>query len=927
MNKKTKFITAIGIIIVIFIISSFSSIIQFITDYKWFQELGYTQTFLTKLVTQFKIGIPVFLGLFILLMMYFLIIKKRYYRDNSIISDNKGEKRFNIFLGLISAVISFFVSSIVAGNLWFSILQFMNSTEFNIVDPLFNNDLSFYIFKLPLIQDILNILLLFIFLFVISTAVFYLVLLTIRRPMHQEDNVFDFHEVSKDGRINLNKILSQKIFKKALKQIGITGLIIFLIIAINYYLKTFDLLYSARGKVFGASYTDIHILLWLYRIMAVGAIVSGIGFLIGVLRKNIKTALVGPVILIIVSIVGGLANVAVEKYVVEPDQISKELPYLSHNIEYTQKAYGLENVVEKNFPVEQNLTKEDLLENEETIKNIRINDYRPIKQVYNQLQGIRPYYTFNDIDVGRYNINGEYTQVFLAARELDQNQLDEQAKNWINLHLKYTHGYGLTLSPVNSVTSEGQPELLVKNIPPTTDTNLKVQRPEIYFGELTNNYVILNTQEEEFDYPQGSDNQYTMYEGTAGIKLDGLNKLLFAIKEGDLKLLISGNITSDSRIVMNRNINDRVRKIAPFIQYDGDPYLVLNQEDGKLYWIIEGYTTSKRYPYSQPYGDNNINYIRNSVKIVVDAYNGDAKYYIVDENDPIIMTYKNIFPDLFLGKEEIPEGIKNHIRYSHQLFNIQSDIFKVYHMNNPRVFFAREDYWDIAKERYMADVQNVESNYVMFKLPDEEKAEFLLTVPYTPNNKDNITALFVARNDEQNYGNLILYKFPKSKTVRGPMQVESRIDQDSNISPQLSLWDQKGSAVLRGNLIVIPIEDSLLYVEPIYLMADNEKSLPEVKRVIVAYEDKIVMEETLDRALSKIFGEIDQEKDEDGVIDEVDPGIIDGNVKDIIERANELFNQAREASRNGDWAKYGEYINQLEDVLGQLNNIITDGDE
>lgn len=927
MNKKTKFITAIGIIIVIFIISSFSSIIQFITDYKWFQELGYTQTFLTKLVTQFKIGIPVFLGLFILLMMYFLIIKKRYYRDNSIISDKKGEKRFNIFLGLISAVISFFVSSIVAGNLWFSILQFMNSTEFNIVDPLFNNDLSFYIFKLPLIQDILNILLLFIFLFVISTAVFYLVLLTIRRPMHQEDNVFDFHEVSKDGRINLNKILSQKIFKKALKQIGITGLIIFLIIAINYYLKTFDLLYSARGKVFGASYTDIHILLWLYRIMAVGAIVSGIGFLIGVLRKNVKTALVGPVILIIVSIVGGLANVAVEKYVVEPDQISKELPYLSHNIEYTQKAYGLENVVEKNFPVEQNLTKEDLLENEETIKNIRINDYRPIKQVYNQLQGIRPYYTFNDIDVGRYNINGEYTQVFLAARELDQNQLDEQAKNWINLHLKYTHGYGLTLSPVNSVTSEGQPELLVKNIPPTTDTNLKVQRPEIYFGELTNNYVILNTQEEEFDYPQGSDNQYTMYEGTAGIKLDGLNKLLFAIKEGDLKLLISGNITSDSRIVMNRNINDRVRKIAPFIQYDGDPYLVLNQEDGKLYWIIEGYTTSKRYPYSQPYGDNNINYIRNSVKVVVDAYNGDAKYYIVDENDPVIMTYKNIFPDLFLGKEEIPEGIKDHIRYSHQLFNIQSDIFKVYHMNNPRVFFAREDYWDIAKERYMADVQNVESNYVMFKLPDEEKAEFLLTVPYTPNNKDNITALFVARNDEQNYGNLILYKFPKSKTVRGPMQVESRIDQDSNISPQLSLWDQKGSAVLRGNLIVIPIEDSLLYVEPIYLMADNEKSLPEVKRVIVAYEDKIVMEETLDRALSKIFGEIDQEKDEDGVIDEVDPGIIDGNVKDIIERANELFNQAREASRNGDWAKYGEYINQLEDVLGQLNSIITDSDE
>ncbi|MTI48746.1 UPF0182 family protein [Sporosalibacterium faouarense] len=924
MNRKTKYITAVGIIIVIFIISSFSSIIEFVTDYKWFNELGYTKTFLTKLVTQFKIGIPAFLILFGLMIGYLLFIKKRYYKDVGIMPDKKGERKLNVFLGLISALLSFFVSSIISGNLWFSILQFINSTKFNTNDPIFNKDLSFYIFKLPLIKDIMNILLLIIFLFIISTVVFYLVLITLRRPKNEAENVFDFNEFANNGKVNINKIFNKKLFKRAWFQIGISGLMIFIIIAINYYLRAYDLLYSTRGEVFGASYTDVHVSLWLYRIMAIGALVSGIGFLIGVLKKNIKLALTGPVIMIVVSIIGGLAGVAVEKYIVEPDQISKELPYLAHNIEYTQKAYGLEDVVEKDFPVEQNLTKEDLLENQETIKNIRINDYRPIKQVYFQLQGIRPYYKFNDIDVGRYTINDEYTQVFLSARELDQKELDSQAQNWINLHLKYTHGYGFTLSPVNSVTSEGQPELLVKDIPPKTDTNLVINRPEIYFGEMTNNYVILNTDEEEFDYPQGSSNAYTTYKGTAGIKLNGLNKLLFSIKQRDLKLLISGNITSDSRIVLNRNIADRVRKIAPFIQYDDDPYLVVNQEDGKLYWIIEGYTASQRYPYSQPYNSKGINYIRNSVKIVIDAYNGDAKYYVMDENDPVIMTYKNIFPDLFSSKEDMPVGIEEHLRYSHHLFDIQSNIYRAYHMNNPEVFFAREDYWAIAQEKYMEDILNVESNYVMVKLPEEEKAEFLLTVPYTPNNKDNMTALFVGRNDGANYGQLILYKFPKSKNIRGPMQVESRIDQDSNISPQLSLWDQKGSTVLRGNLITIPVEDSLLYVEPIYLKADNENSLPEVKRVIVAYEDRIVMEETLDRALSQIFGQVDQEKDDSGVIDDIDTDVEDENVKSIIQKANQLFNQAKEASREGNWSEYGEYINQLEEILGQLDNYYSD---
>ncbi|KPU27556.1 hypothetical protein TR13x_05615 [Caloranaerobacter sp. TR13] len=909
------YIIGIAIILALVLISSFSSIINFITDYLWFKELGYTKTFFTKLRTQFTIGIPTFILLTLLLVFYFKSIKKSYYKIAGIIPNKAGERRLNSVLWAVSALISLYISSIFAGNLWFTILKFINSNNFNINDPIFNKDISFYIFKLPLLSEIINLLLLLCFILIILTAVFYLILITIRRPgIYNEDEFYD-------GPVrNINSLFSKRIFKVALFQIGLIGLVIFIVIGLNFILKSYGILYSTRGKVYGASFTDVHISLWIYRIMAFISVISAIGFFIGIIRKKVRLALTGPVVLIIFSMIGSIVSGLFQQFIVEPNEISKEEKYFTYNIEYTQKAYGLENVKEMNFNVEQNLTRDDLINNKETIKNIRINDYRPINQVYNQLQGIRQYYRFNDIDIDRYYINGEYTQVFLAARELDQEKLSNQAKTWINQHLKYTHGYGLTLSPVNSVTPEGQPKLLIKDIPPVTETDLKIERPEIYFGELTNDYIIVNTDEKEFDYPIGENNQEAIYQGLAGIKLSGINRLLFAIREGSFKLILSSDINSDSRIIINRNIIDRVKKIAPFIIYDSDPYLVINQEDGKLYWIIDGYTVSSRYPYSQPYRDSNINYIRNSVKVVIDAYNGTTKYYVFDEDDPIIMTYKNIFSDLFLDKDQMPKGLKEHVRYPQLLFDIQAEVYKLYHINNPVVFYNKEDVWDIAKEKYMSNVKEAESNYVMFKLPDEEKAEFLLTVPYTPATKPNMTALFVARNDGDNYGKLFIYKFPKSKTVDGLMMIESRIDQDSNISPQLTLWSQKGSIVLRGNLLVVPIENSLLYVEPIYLQADNENSLPEVKRVIVAYKNKIVMEETLDEALTKIFGQIDREEDKNGVIDNVDINISDGNLTEIIKKANEIFNKAKEASQKGDWAKYGEYLNKLENILNSLNN-------
>ena len=615
----------------------------------------------------------------------------------------------------------------------------------------------------------------------------------------------------------------------------------------------------------------------------------------------------------------------VEKFVVEPDQLSKETKYIEYSIKSTQEAYGLNKVKKVQFPADDELTIEDMKNNKEVIENIRINDQEPLIQVYNQLQGIRPYYSFNDVDVDRYVIDGAYRQVFLSARELDQSKLNDQAKTWVNQYLKYTHGYGVALSPVNKVTAQGQPEMIIKNIPPTTTTDMKIARPEIYFGEKTDEYVILNTDEKEFDYPSGSNNEETLYEGKAGIPLSFMNKILFSIREGTYKLLISNNINSDSKIVINRNILQRVYEVTPFIYYDPNAYLVINQDDGKLYWIIEGFTASNKYPYSQPTSKfvegMDVNYLRNSVKVTIDAYDGTTNFYITDDSDPIINTYDKIFTDLFKPIIDMPKGIKDHVRYSQAYFDIQSDMYRLYHIENPTVFFGREDYWDISNEKYMDHGEEpVGSSYVMFKLPDEEKVEFLLTTQYSPQNKDNMIAMLAARNDGDNYGELVLYEFPKTKSIPGPNMIETKIDQDPVISPQLTLWSQVGSSVLRGNTLVIPIENSLLYVEPIYLKSDTKSNFPEMKMVVVSFADKIIMESTLEKALERIFGASNGNNVNKPV--ETPGGNENKTVNDLILQANELYIKANEASKSGDWAAYGNSLKQLEEILKQLNIVV-----
>lgn len=940
---------SIVILFVIIILALFLLLINFITDWLWFKEMGYVSVFLKQLVTELKVGIPTFVVLTLLINFYLKKLKKGYF--SKIVSHEATDmKKLNRYTNGISALFGLFTAFYAVSALWFEILQFANATGFDIKDPLFNIDISFYVFQLDFLKQLNEMFIGLVLLIIVVTVIYYIILLSMHSPdvFEHDDTTADFTDgAGEDERYTGNenpfsgmgadnpfnkmfesfgrkaaqpkkpkKQFNDNNFKEMMHiasgQLSVLGVIFFLMIAINFFLKQFDLLHTHTGAVYGAGFTDVNITLWVYRVLIVLALIGAVTVVHHIRKKQFKKILTIPVIMIMVGAVGIGAGYLVQNFIVSPDEINKEEKYLERNIEYTQYAYQLDNVSVKSFAADNKLTGEDIAKNSDTIENIRINDYEPVNTFYNQTQSIRQYYKFNDVDVDRYMINGEYTQTYLSLREIDEEKITD---TWLNRHLKYTHGYGATLSRVDTVTSSGQPDVLIKNIPPQSDVEeIDITRPEIYFGEMTNDYVLVNTSEEEFDYPDGSANKYTKYEGNAGIELNFLNRVMFAIREQSVKILVSSNIKSDSKIIINRNIMDRVNKIMPYLSYDEDPYAVV--ADGKVYWMLDAYTTSSYYPYSQPYTNKlgDTNYIRNSVKVVIDAYNGDVSYYIVDENDPIAMTYQKIYPKLFKNLDEMPESLVSHIRYPSTLFNIQAQVYSRYHMEDVKVFYQNEDVWDIAKEIYGKEEQQMTPNYYIAKLPGEESAEFFNSIPFTPKSKQNMTALMVARNDGEHYGDLVLYSFPKSKTVYGPMQIEAQINQNTEISSDFTLWSSRGTTYRRGNLFVIPIETSLLYVEPIYLEAENS-AIPEVKRVIVAFDDKIAYEETLAEALESLFGEgtgtkppTEGSEGESGAM----------STSDWINKASESYNKAQDALKNGDWAEYGKYMDELEEALNNL---------
>ena len=680
MKKNIVLITSIVFLFIIIV--SLSRIVAFTINIKWFEEVGYLSVYLTKIVTVSKLMVPVFIISYISIWIYYKTLRKSILRWQKLIEVNLKIRKYEskIFIAT-NVIISLFLSYVFSSTYWNTILQYINATSFNIKDPIFHNDISFYIFKLPLIQALYGI-----FMFILILLV--VIILLIYFLLNAKDTIYSGGDSNPFSNIS---VLKSGITKFAGKQLAILSSLIMLVLSLGYLIKSWNLVYSTRGVVFGASYTDVHVSLLFYKIIIVFTLFASIIIFTSVMASKVKPIIISLVVIFLLIISEGVASTLFQTFIVTANEISFEKPYINYNIENTRKAFNINNIQNEPFNINDDLTQQDLVSNKDTIDNIKVNSVEPTSEYYNQVQVIRPYYTFNNIDVDRYDINGKVTPVFLSAREIDSNALGNDT--WQNNHLIYTHGYGVVMSNVNSVTSDGEPNFLIKDIPPNNSTNIPLTDPRIYFGEETNDFAIVDTGVPEFDYPVGGSNMSTEYSGKAGIKMTLMNRLLFAINEQDINFLLSKAITSNSKVLINRNIVERVKKIAPFLTYDNDPYLVIS--NGKLYWIIDAYTTTNKYPYSTPNG--NINYIRNSVKVVVDADNGTTNFYIVDKTDPIVETYAKIFPKLFKNIDSVPKDIIAHFRYPEDLFNIQSNVLAKYHVTDSDVFYNGESVlWDIA---------------------------------------------------------------------------------------------------------------------------------------------------------------------------------------------------------------------------------------
>jgi len=903
--------------IAIFVIFIFLfNIVGFVTDWWWFSELGYSQIFIKSLGVKIGLGlaVTVFAALFLLTNFSLAIRSKVPWLTTlpegligePVSLDNRLVRKLAF---AFSFIISLFLGLAAAAN-WLEILKFLSATSFGILDPVFGKEIAFYVFSLPVLKMGLSLARTLVFFTLTGCALVYV--------LRGSFNLSGFIG-NKFNRSDLNLIKKIEIKKEARLHLGILLFLFLATIAAGAYLSLFELLTSQSGLVFGAVYTDTTIkipILWgLIFTATLAAVLAAVwGF------RGRLTPLVGAVSLYIVVVLAfGIIPALIQKLVVAPNELVKETPFIKHNIAATHQAFALDKIEEREILGDKTITADDISANNLTVKNVRLWDRQPLLSTFSQIQEIRTYYEFIEVDNDRYIIDGEIRQIMLSPRELASESLPN--KNWINERLTFTHGYGVTAGPVNQVTPEGMPVLFVKDLPPKSDIEkLKISRPEIYFGELSNDHVIAKTKSREFDYPKGEENVYTSYEGKGGVEINSLLKRLFyALRFKSLKLFLSNDITNESRVLYYRNIAERIAKIAPFLVFDQDPYIAI--ADGKIYWIADAYTISNSYPYSQPLPLNgrSVNYIRNSVKVVVDAYNGSVVFYQADTEDPIINTYAKIFPQVFRPLSEMPESLIPHLRYPEDIFTLQTAIYTIYHMDNPRIFYNKEDQWeipDITQETGIRpdDKDSVMSpRHVIMKLPGEEKEEFILMLPFTPRAKDNLSAWMVARSDGENYGKLLVYRFPKDKLIFGPKQIIGRINQDAEISRQISLWDQRGSQVIQGPLLVIPIEESLIYVRPLYLKAEAGK-IPELKRVIVAYENKIAMEETLEAGLSRIFGLATEAQQTRTVKTPLPPT---QETRELLKRAVETYEAALRAQREGNWTRYGEEIRKLGEILKQ----------
>jgi len=796
-------------------------------------------------------------------------------------------------------VLALFIALAVSSG-WMPVLQFLNQTPFGVTDPVFGRDLGYYVFTLPIVGGVLGLLMFLVVVALLASGALYALrgdVVIYRKNLTIEPS----------ARLHLALLLA----------------VLFVLTALRvYFVRLPGTLFSTNGPLFGASYANLHGTIIGLKLAGLAALVGAALVVAGARSKRLgRNALLAVAIYFGVSLLGVVVYPAVvQRLIVAPNELNKETPQLRYHIDATRRAWGLDRVLVRDLSGEAALTERDIQANRTTIDNVRLWDRDPLLQTFGQLQEIRTYYDFVSVDDDRYMIDGRYRQVMLSPRELNSASLP--TRTFINERLTFTHGMGLTLGPVNEVTEEGLPVLFVKDLPPASTVSVAVRRPEIYFGELTDTWVFANTGQAEFDYPSGDENIFASYKGNGGVRVGGfLRRLALSAYFRSLKVLLSSDITSQSRAMYIRNIRQRARTALPFLIFDADPYMVIDA-GGSLRWILDGYTATTRYPYSQPL-QNGVNYMRNSVKVVIDAYDGAITAYLADPADPLVRTFAKIFPGIFQPLDAMPADLRAHLRYPEDLFHVQSELYGAYHMAEPDIFYHREDQWQKPVLSIAPERPDPFLRHMVMRLPGERQAEFILMVPFTPRGKDNLASWMVARNDGEHYGELVVYRFPKQSLVFGPTQIVNRINQDTEIARQVALWDQGGSQVIRGNLLVIPIEESLIYVMPLYLRAQGGR-IPELKRVVVAYQNRVVMEETLDAGLAQLFGGGAEARREPARV-AATPGAApatNARAADLARRANESYRRALEAQRAGDWARYGEELRRLEDLLRQLQTVL-----
>ena len=901
--KKRRLIV-IGLLLVT--IPLFNLLTEYYGEWLWFENLDYGSVFITNLSAK-VFSFLLFFTLFSVFAGFNLLYAhKSDLNHSSDLSFDTNDIRQKILpyykgKGLFWswAVIVLFFALIMgsyASDYWIDFLKFLHPSSFNFTEPVFGKDAGFYLFSLPVYQLLDG----WYIAMVLITSVFVIVTYYINDALHQ-----------KEADLALSKReFSHMALLAGFFMLGISG---------HYLLALYNLLYASGGAAYGASYTDVHARIAAYWTIVGMTTLLALSLFLYPLYKKLRVIFIVFLIWLITLI--GYVWVypsLVETYIVKPNELRKEMPYIVNNIKFTSKAYGLDKVAVKPFVVDDAINYSDILHNHNTIENIRLWDRRPLMQTYKQLQEMRLYYDFSSIEVDRYHFK-QYSEVAVATRELPVSEIPDKAQTWVNQHLIYTHGYGVVMNPVNEILPNGMPNLIVKDIPPVSSVPLRLTQMGIYYGQYTGQYVYANTKAKEFDYPKGDDNVYAHYKGHGGVQTDSLFKrFVYAWKFSDVNLLFTTYTTPKSRLMFHRNITERAAAIAPFLSYDRQPYAVVGK-NGRLYWIQDAYTTSNMFPYSEPISRNpikrGVNYIQNSVKILIDAYNGDVTFYVVNPKDPLLQTYEKIYPKLFKPYSEMPRSMQKHIRYPTDLFNIQVKIYNAYHMKDPKVFYNQEDYWQIPNVVFRGGQQKMFPYYIIMRLPQTKAEEYILMLPLTPSKKDNMVAWMCARCDAPHYGELMVYTLPKDKLIYGPMQIEARINQKPEISSELTLWGQQGSRVIKGNQLVIPIKNAFIYVEPVYLQSEQGQ-IPELKRVIVAYKDKIAMRKTLYEALKAVFHVPKSQTEQKTVGNQLSASALSKDAKKALQHYNKAF----EFLDQRDWRGFGKEMQQLQSILSRMSN-------